>query len=119
MLKQLRAAVWIDTEKVSFAQVGYHYQDDPWPAGHTYRIRIDGEVPEAIESDLAEFQASDAPNTLTQDVFWAIESTVGRHPGPMMEFVLNTIDTVEWDDTGVTIAGRCSRRIVDPLRQPQ
>jgi hypothetical protein len=86
-----------------------HPQDEPFPGGHRYEVRLHGAPaleylrgqPCPVRTRLDKGDA----NSFLNLIYWALEAP---EPEVAFEFVLNTIDAVEVSGETICITGECS-----------
>jgi hypothetical protein len=99
----------VDSQARALDVFWHHFQDHPYPGGHRYEV--------VYHSDFARKLFSDFPSKVTRRldrstatwflhyVYFSLGERKSEQP---IEFVLNTIDSVETSDDTVRIAGECS-----------
>jgi hypothetical protein len=86
-----------------------HPQDEPFPGGHRYEVRLHGapalEYLRGQPCPVCSRLDKDDAGSFLNLIYWALEAP---EPDVIFQFVLNTIDTVEVSGDTICITGECS-----------
>jgi hypothetical protein len=107
----------IDGREVEFSAIWIHAQDDPYPGGHRYCLRL----PAALANDWMEEVGLEPKRRYTgmehlsrDGLFWLASKLSAwrmerndQGTGPL-QFVINTISEIEPEVEGIEVRGICS-----------
>ena len=101
----------IDGVEVPATTVWTHQQDDPFPAGHTYRILVPIGHPLQPSSTLPIHTRLDRQHGGSW--FFLLSAILPRDSEARFDYVLNTIDSVEQTESSLVISGIASPFVRD------
>lgn len=101
----------VDKMSIQPTQFEMHYQDDPFPGGHRYTMRItDSEMIDYIKDEIEGCPRSDLPRTEASRLFNLIRTFVSfrykRRDTPL--FWANSIESLSYQSDELVLSGVCS-----------
>ena len=119
MITKSKIQLWVDGQPCNIHSVWIHFQRDPYPGGHKFRILLSRD----LMADWVDEKRDELDEQAIRGALWELEGAISSSQkdesnGGPTEYVLNTLSVVREVDREIELVGECSRFVSAQTKKP-